>query len=83
MQCQAASLLPGFLPTESALTVAELALAYLRFAKSHYRKDGQPTKTLERIRVALRILRQSYARQRVDQQRQRAGIDPVFRFLEE
>ena len=47
---------------ESDLTIAELALRYWRFADNYFRKDGQPTGSLDRIRVALRILRQSYAR---------------------
>jgi integrase len=51
---------------ESALTVAELAAAYLRFAKGYYRKGGRPTRTLERIKIALRAIKQNYAAQPVD-----------------
>ena len=29
--------------SESSITVAELALAYWRFAKTYYLKDGRPT----------------------------------------
>ncbi len=46
---------------EKGLTVAELALAYWRFARGYYVRDGRPTETLERIKVALRCLRASYA----------------------
>jgi integrase len=51
--------------SESGLTVAELALSYWRFAKSSYRKDGQPTKTLERVRTGFRILREGYGQKTV------------------
>jgi len=46
---------------ESDLTVAELAVRYWRFADRYYRKDGQPTGSLDRVKAALRLLRQSYA----------------------
>lgn len=45
---------------EHDLTVAELALSYLKHAKQYYRKDGRPTAELAGIRVSLRILRQAY-----------------------
>jgi integrase len=41
-------------------TVAEVIAAYWRFAQTYYRKNGRPTGTCQGIRVALRILRQSY-----------------------
>ncbi len=44
----------------SGPSVAELALAYWQFAKSHYRKDGRLSGSIHRIRVALRALRESY-----------------------
>ena len=43
-------------------TVAELALGYWRHAKNYYRKDGQPTGSLDRIRVACRLLRETYGK---------------------
>jgi integrase len=43
-----------------ALTIAELAAAYLRFANGYYRKNGRPTRTIERVRLALKLLRKSY-----------------------
>jgi hypothetical protein len=46
---------------QSDLSIAELAFRYWRSADGYFRKDGQPTGSLDRIRVALRILRQSYA----------------------
>jgi hypothetical protein len=36
------------------VSVAELALAYWRYAKDYYRKDGRPTGSMPRIRVAVR-----------------------------
>ncbi len=41
-------------------SVAELALAYWRHAKSFYTKDGKPTGSIDRIRIALRTLRETY-----------------------
>ncbi len=40
--------------------MAELALAYWRHAKSFYTKDGKPTGSIDRIRIALRTLRETY-----------------------
>lgn len=42
------------------LTVAELAVAYWTYAKDYYQKDGQPTRSLDRIKLALRVLRTNY-----------------------
>ena len=42
------------------LTVNELARDYWHFAKGYYRKDGRPTGTLDAIRVAMRLLRNTY-----------------------
>ena len=42
------------------LTVAELILAYIRFADGYYRKDGRPTTESRNIRLALRPLRRLY-----------------------
>ncbi|RIK74924.1 MAG: site-specific integrase [Planctomycetota bacterium] len=53
------------LPAESNVigtTVAELAAAYLRFAKGYYRKDGEPTGSLDRVKIALKTLRTLYGR---------------------
>lgn len=41
-------------------TVVELCAAYCRFAQGYYRKDGQPTRSIERVRIALRQLRAIY-----------------------
>jgi integrase len=49
----------GPVPEESR-PVNELILGYWQFAKTHYRKDGQPTRALEGIREALRPLRGLY-----------------------
>jgi integrase len=43
------------------LTVNELLLAYMRHADQHYRKpDGQPTRQLELVRLAMRPLKALY-----------------------
>ena len=39
------------------LTIIELAAAYLRHAKSYYRKDGRPTSTISRVKAAIRFLK--------------------------
>ncbi|HTQ40823.1 MAG TPA: tyrosine-type recombinase/integrase [Pirellulales bacterium] len=41
-------------------TIIELAASYWRFAQGYYRKDGKPTRSLERVRLALKVLRQLY-----------------------
>jgi integrase len=43
------------------LSINELILAYWRFAKTYYQKDGNPTKELWCMRDALRPLRHLYA----------------------
>ncbi len=42
------------------LTVAELGKAYLNFAKGYYCKNGEPTGSLDRVRLAVRQLRKTY-----------------------
>ena len=42
------------------LTVAELAAAYWTYAKGYYQKNGQPTRTLDQIKLAVRLLRTDY-----------------------
>src|SRR5262245_36491404 len=42
------------------LTVNELALAYYRFAKTYYVKDGRPTSEVATIKQALRFLKRLY-----------------------
>ena len=46
--------------SDLGVSVAELGLAYWRFAKRYYRKDGRPTGSIDRIRVAVRVLRETY-----------------------
>ncbi len=46
------------------LTVAELVLAYWKFARTYYVKDGQPTGQLTVVKSALRFLRQLYGQSR-------------------
>ncbi len=46
---------------DAQFTIAELALRYLNFAKRYYQQDGQPTRSLERVKTSLRVLKASYA----------------------
>ncbi|HVX16252.1 MAG TPA: hypothetical protein VHC22_34010 [Pirellulales bacterium] len=41
-------------------TIVELCAAYLVWAKGYYRKNGQPTRSIERVRLALAVLRGTY-----------------------
>lgn len=47
-------------PVETDVTVIELIAAYWTFAQSYYVKNGEPTGTIPGIKVALRILRETY-----------------------
>jgi integrase len=42
------------------LSVNELILSYWRFAEGYYRKNGQPTKQLDRVQRSLRPVRELY-----------------------
>ena len=46
-------------------SVLELCNAYRKFAVTYYRKNGKPTRTIERIQVALKHLRSIYGSTRV------------------
>lgn len=46
------------------LTITEMLARYWRFAKQHYRKDGEPTKELDNMRYAARPLKRLYGRTR-------------------
>jgi integrase len=46
--------------TTPDVTVAELAFRYWEFAQSYYVQDGRPSGAIPGIKVALRILRQTY-----------------------
>jgi integrase len=54
--------LPSAPPSATAepLTIAEIVLAYWKFAKTYYLKDGQPTSEQLTIRQALRFVRGLY-----------------------
>ncbi len=45
-----------------AVTVTEVIAAYLRWAKSHYRKQGKTTSSYKGLRSALRMLKRFYGR---------------------
>ena len=45
---------------DTGASVAELALAYWRYAQGYYGKGSEPTGSLKRVRVAVRTLRQTY-----------------------
>lgn len=47
-------------PEAEALKVKDAVLAFWKFAKKHYRKDGEPTGTAENYKPALRLLRHYY-----------------------
>ena len=45
---------------QPSLTIAEMLALYWKFAEQHYRKHGEPTRSLDNIRYALRPLREIY-----------------------
>jgi integrase len=53
-------LLPVTSGAPGGLTVNELILAYWKHAEEYYRKNDKPTSQLERLRLALRPVRQLY-----------------------
>jgi hypothetical protein len=48
--------------TDSNLSINDMLLAYWRFAKTYYVKDGKPTKELTSMQEAIRPLRKLYGR---------------------
>ena len=50
-----------------AITVAELMLKFIRWAKVHYRRNGSPTGTLDNHKFAFRVLRKFYGRKLVNE----------------
>ena len=46
---------------DKAVSVAELALAYWKWAQGYYQKDGKPTTQVDNVRQALKPLRAMYA----------------------
>jgi len=46
-------------------SVRELCNAYRKFAVTYYRKNGKPTRTVERIQMAIKYLRSIYGSTRV------------------
>jgi integrase len=46
--------------TSSDTTIVELAAEYWRFAQGYYRKNGEPTRSLERTRMAIKVLKELY-----------------------
>lgn len=46
------------------VTVAEIMAAYVRFAKSYYRKNGKPTREYELVRETCRFIKSLYAHYR-------------------
>ncbi|HXT57095.1 MAG TPA: site-specific integrase, partial [Pirellulales bacterium] len=62
----ALDLRPQALPRhDDQLTIAELSVAYWRFANGYYRKEGEPTGELTVVKPALRALNRLYASSRV------------------
>ncbi len=52
---------------ETDITVAELAVEYMKYAKQHYTKDGKPTGELQALRYALKPLTHLYGREPVSE----------------
>lgn len=50
---------------ESDVTIVEMLAAFRRFAVKHYRKDGQPTRSLDNILDAVRPLKHLFGRELV------------------
>jgi integrase len=61
----AAATLPLATPVPK-LTVVELCAAYLDFADGYYRRNGQPTRTIQGIRAAIRAIKSLYGETPVD-----------------
>ncbi len=53
--------LPGS-SAQADLTINAIAVRYLKFAGAYYRKNGEPTGTIDCIKVALRFLCEGYGR---------------------
>ena len=58
--CQSGCVPPTAPQDSNDATISSLLLAYWRFAKGYYSKDGKPTKELACMREALRPLRELY-----------------------
>lgn len=50
------------LPSAKELTIVEIAARYMKWAVGYYVKNGRPTGTTEGIKVAIRVLCDSYGR---------------------
>ena len=64
------------------LTINEIALRYLEFARAYYRKNGKETDTVSGIKTALRFLcrsRRHGAEKRQQQRGQSGGAAPEYR----
>lgn len=55
--------LPNVSPMSGDITVAEVIVAYFRFAKERYVKNGRPTSEQDGIRAALRPVKELYSKQ--------------------
>jgi len=49
-------------PEPGDITISELIAAYLRYANGYYRRNGESTGYVERLKPTLRILRETYGR---------------------
>jgi integrase len=45
---------------DAAITIIELIAAYWEFARGYYQQDGQPTRHVDRVRLALRPVKELY-----------------------
>src|SRR5664279_3990697 len=48
-----------------AITVVELVAAYPDYAQGYYQKNGKPTRSLDNIKLALRVVKKIYGREPV------------------
>ena len=53
------------LATPAQFTVVELVDAYLDFAQGYYQKNGQPTRSLDNIKRAIKVIKATYGREPV------------------
>jgi integrase len=52
---------------EKAISIIRLCASYLEFAETYYQKDGKPTSSMLRVKVALRLLSTRYGTEKVQE----------------
>jgi hypothetical protein len=51
-------------PANKALSINEVLLAYVQFARGYYTKDGRPNQEFESLKYAMRPLKELYGHTR-------------------